>query len=648
MRQLFLSLITTSIFANFSAQDITAAKYLTELERKVANNKVDRIFISTVKSAISTSETFSRYRESLITIEQIAAGKIKSCSSLNDSLKFIGSNSIHKTIVNFCHNKNLSNLYQLSEQGIADNLEATIIHFLRNNPSRLTDFVISRKSKDQQLAKVLHTITEISLKEDIILPQRLLNYIDLNDKITEVFQRNIPLSDKNKVIITKEFARLAKGIKDAKDKFDATKKLVRFHQKNQNFIYPKTAWKSLVLAGQNLRDENNLSSAEVLLNYSIDVGYDFETRNESIFYSLWLKIFQKKYSEALKIISDKKLIEQYSTLSSRVKFWIAYALYNEADFSISNHLFDQLIKSNPLNYYAIISQSFIPNASNLIKERVLNPITNVPKITLNDLSESEKFNFKELLIWGHLSYTSKTDSLLTHFVAQTPSSLLKNKASFSNYTEDEISSGIYELFLTQFNGSKSFLTSFKFMSRLIDKEEFNIKCINIKNLFPTDYYNIVQKVSGDIDPLLILSIIRQESAFNTHARSSVGATGLMQLMPATAKSLTKKFHPSDLLDPKKNITFGSNYFTKLVNRFDGDIILALSSYNAGPTKVSRWKKDALANLDPFFMIEEIPYKETRLYVKLIYRNFFYYNLLLKNAAPTTAKHSFKIVDSSIR
>lgn len=645
-----ISTISFSCFAQlYDDKDIHAAKYLSELERKISKNNIDTRFITTVKNAINESSTFKRYSSSIEVIENISKGRITDCSKLEKNESFFGANSIFKSIRNFCHNKNLSNLYSSAKVESNDaSVRQTISFFLKNNPSRLTDYLLTKKAQDQVLAKILFTITEFSLEEDIIVPQRLLEYIDLNSKITKIYQRKVPLSTKNKIIITKEFSNLSKQISTSLDKIQASKKLIKFHLTNQKFIFPKTAWKSIVIAAQNLRDSDNLGASELLFNYSIDVGYDFETRNDSIFYSLWLKIFQKKYPEALKVISDKKLIEQFPKLSSRVKFWIAYSLYNEADYSISNHLFSQLIKSNPLNYYAIISQNFIPNATQLIKDKVFNPLKNIPTLNIDDFNTNQMYNFKELLVWGQLNYTSKTDDLLDYFANSSTSSLLKDRSKFSSYSDDEVSGAVYNFFLKNFNEGKSFLTSFKFMSRLIDKDEFNIKCININNLFPTDYISLVNKVSGDIDPLLILSIIRQESAFNKNAKSSVGATGLMQLMPETARSIAKKkFHPRDLEDPLKNITFGTNYFGKLLERFDGDIILALSSYNAGPTKVSRWKRDFLANLEPFFMIEEIPYKETRLYVKLIYRNFYYYQMILNKAAPT-GKHSFKIVESTIR
>ena len=138
----------------------------------------------------------------------------------------------------------------------------------------------------------------------------------------------------------------------------------------------------------------------------------------------------------------------------------------------------------------------------------------------------------------------------------------------------------------------------------------------------------------------LYAITRQESAFDQHANSPVGATGYMQLMPATAKETARKIGLSNykgkaqLTDVKINVELGSAYFNGLLQRYDGNRILATAAYNAGPHRVDRWKKnmkgrstDALG-MDSW--IEAIPYKETRRYVKnVLAYNVIYQHVLQK-------------------
>lgn len=122
-----------------------------------------------------------------------------------------------------------------------------------------------------------------------------------------------------------------------------------------------------------------------------------------------------------------------------------------------------------------------------------------------------------------------------------------------------------------------------------------------------------------INPLFLYAIARQESAFMADARSPVGATGLMQLMPATAQQTAKRsgiaFKPQDLLQPEKNIALGSRYLNQLLGQFNGNRILAAAAYNAGPSRVKQWLSKDDFKLPYDVWIETIPFQETRGYVQ---------------------------------
>ncbi len=124
-----------------------------------------------------------------------------------------------------------------------------------------------------------------------------------------------------------------------------------------------------------------------------------------------------------------------------------------------------------------------------------------------------------------------------------------------------------------------------------------------------------------LDPALIYGVIRQESAFMREAQSHVGALGLMQLMPATAKSTSKYAKlryrgKQSLLKPETNITLGSAYFKKLLDKYDGSPVLAATAYNAGPHRVARWRPSEKP-VSAALWILRIPFRETHGYVQKI-------------------------------
>jgi soluble lytic murein transglycosylase len=135
------------------------------------------------------------------------------------------------------------------------------------------------------------------------------------------------------------------------------------------------------------------------------------------------------------------------------------------------------------------------------------------------------------------------------------------------------------------------------------------------------------------EPALVLALMRQESEFYTKAQSPVGALGLMQLMPATAKHSAKRlgipFNRNRLTeDPDYNIRLGQAYLNELLDQFDGSYILALAAYNAGPSRANQWIKlfgdPRDSRVDPINWIERIPFSETRNYVQRILESLVVY------------------------
>lgn len=155
--------------------------------------------------------------------------------------------------------------------------------------------------------------------------------------------------------------------------------------------------------------------------------------------------------------------------------------------------------------------------------------------------------------------------------------------------------------------------------------------------FPLIYKNTVvtQARRNKLPQAYIYGIMRQESAFIENVKSSAGALGLMQIMPSTGKLIWKKQNKSNyrstrLLDPDTNIAAGSFYLRDMLNIFDEHYALATAAYNAGPGRPKKWRADRAIDAD--IWIENIPFKETRGYVKnvLTYKAIYDHQLGNKN------------------
>ncbi len=149
-------------------------------------------------------------------------------------------------------------------------------------------------------------------------------------------------------------------------------------------------------------------------------------------------------------------------------------------------------------------------------------------------------------------------------------------------------------------------------------------------LYPFPYEDTILKWSKQrqLNPLLVTSLIRQESRFEKEIESSAGAMGLMQVIPPTAKTAAKNIGLSDysMTNPEDNVNIGTYYLDFTHQKYDNNSMLAVASYNAGPNAVANWiKRYGLKDADEF--VEKIPYPETKGYVESVFENYWNYMLV---------------------
>ena len=172
--------------------------------------------------------------------------------------------------------------------------------------------------------------------------------------------------------------------------------------------------------------------------------------------------------------------------------------------------------------------------------------------------------------------------------------------------------------------------------RCINTSERTRGEIDFSQRFPMPFKDAVLKRSGEIglDPAFVYGLIRQESRFVMDARSGVGASGLMQVMPPTARWTARKiglldFKPHQISDRDTNIAIGTGYLKLVLESFSGSMPLAAAAYNAGPSRPRSWRgQSGGAVLDAAAWAENIPFPETRDYVKKVLANSTSYAALI--------------------
>jgi soluble lytic murein transglycosylase len=160
--------------------------------------------------------------------------------------------------------------------------------------------------------------------------------------------------------------------------------------------------------------------------------------------------------------------------------------------------------------------------------------------------------------------------------------------------------------------------------------------------YPMPYQEVFRDYAAThgVDEAWVLGLVRQESRFNTEARSSAGAAGLMQVMPSTARYVAarmgmRNYRPKSVTEIETNVTLGTGYL-RLVMQQLGHPVLASAAYNAGPSRARRWRDDK--PLEGAIYVESIPFPETRDYVKKVMANAVHYAAVLdKKPVPLKAR-----------
>jgi len=344
--------------------------------------------------------------------------------------------------------------------------------------------------------------------------------------------------------------------------------------------------------------ENIMPDREVLLSRA------------GIFYMLG-----KKYDLAVKALTQSAALEQH--YNGRSLYWL-YRAYSALDNKEkAKATLTTLQTRYPFSFHTIIAlnasgkdpgeilaKSFIPTLKRSAKEPAVNSLID---------------QFEALRSFGLIESATK---------------VLNWGISESIEAEPELRMHLAELK----RDNSDFRTRIQLLTDILYKNPTLISRETMELYFPKAFFPYFEKNAAGVDPFLLMSVARQESAFNPRAVSHANARGLLQVHPKTAR----RFHKSpNLMDPESNIDIGSKYILELLARVSDKLHLALAAYNAGEKRLDTWTQRYVTE-EPILFIDLIPYRETREYIASVLRNYYWYRRMNTTNVQTAAKGIFDL------
>ena len=313
---------------------------------------------------------------------------------------------------------------------------------------------------------------------------------------------------------------------------------------------------------------------------------------DSLYNIFIAKYLQKKYYDAQRLgfLHLKKFPDVNS--SPAVTYYMGKIAFKLKHYDSANNYYKQVVAKYPDSYYAFRANFNLYKDDGLFPFLELNPkpVVFPYKKSLDNNLVVKLAYLKDYDLVGELC---KNDKFIQSWIAYQK----------ENYTVSAVLAR---------NG----------MEELETKPSF--EDLRWRLVYPSHYYDIVDRVKGSNNPIILQAIIKEESHFNPYAKSAVGASGLMQLMPATYNEVVKKHNlPKDLSAETANITAGSLYYASLKRMLGNKDLYTIAAYNGGIGSVTNWFSKLIYN-DTDEFVEQIPYPETRNYVKKVLRSYWVY------------------------
>ncbi len=325
----------------------------------------------------------------------------------------------------------------------------------------------------------------------------------------------------------------------------------------------------------------------------------------------WMAYSQGEYRTAQKIFQRLAQSVPGTVDGIRALYWQARASGRSGRSEEAASVYRRLLRRYPHGYYALWAEKRLGTTLAALTRQTL-PASSPPRLSPTQAGHYQRYT--TLVDLGLLDLARRELDFVRHHAPR--------------------GTAWTQFFISEYQRVNAYPAVFRLLPRL------NLPRVARQvYLYPQAYWDLVlaHAEKKDLDPYLIIALIRQESLFDTAAVSRANAYGLMQLLPTTAARLTDLplNGGSALADPAFNIHLGTSYLRGLLERYQGSLILALGAYNAGEKAADKWLA-RFGELEPDEFIENISYGETRRYVKLVLRNYRTYVQMYGNGAPVAA------------
>ncbi len=659
----------TSSSLNLSRADHIIGENIINLMKLVEKGYVHKEMLKKIHTEASKSKHYGPFLPWLDSLKEIikhteSSDLIRFCSQYSQKKEdHLLERVLYRMAGNLCRERTLESISRQIEKSNLITEEATEFikqnlkfYLTKKNKKNFSFFIQSMATRPEILKKLSHEVTAYSVQHEIVPSQEVLQDILINEQITKLIQDKGFNLVQTKNIFYAEYGKLIEQSYKALDNDPSSAKVKEHLSFLKNYLELN---QDHLPVGLCLSRLNDFAKAVFRAKFD-DLARDIfkyivkknnkEIYEDALFFYVWTYLSKGNYEEALSLAKKYDLVgPNVKVMDPKLKFWIGYLYEELKETSEALKYYEDIIKNSPLSFYAIMGAKRVQQlkpGSDSVKYYITSSTKKNQPLSFDPKSIDQDYlsSLIRLKAWSKIDSQKLMRIELKRLKNHSMPSFVVN---IPTQKQLEVRSDLHLINARILLESKNYLSSFKYIYEVLEKKEVFFQRQLLEQLYPMPYIkDLLMTIKKDkLDPIVVLSLIRQESVFNPLARSRVGARGLMQIMPATAKRMKRSVRDKHLVDPKTNIELGIKYLNNLMNRYDGNLVYVLAAYNAGESRVDRWKVSHFDSDDTILKnIEAIPFLETRNYVKLIFRNIFFYKLLEGKSELTDSSEPNKIFD----